>query len=106
MAKLFYNQDLMKYVTTFIYKDPRKRYPDQEEKRQKVLQTLNQDLEEYPSRMFCWNCDEPCYMDIAEGKRFYIKGDSGLMDTCLECSVRLENPNIHAIGYVYARWGI
>ena len=90
MAKLFHNEMLMMHITTFIHKDPRKRYADQEQKRQKVLQTLNHDLEEYPSKCICWNCEEPYYIFLSDEKRFYIKKDSGDYDTCMECMVEME----------------
>ena len=89
-SKIFNDLYLMNYITTFIHKDPRKKYSEQEDKRQKVIKTLNQDLQEYPSRAFCWNCDECMCIDISEDKRFFVKGDSGLFDTCLECEKKFD----------------
>jgi len=89
-SKIFNDLYLMNFITTFIHKDPRKRYIKQEDQRQKVLQTLNQDLQEYPSRCFCENCEECYYIDISEDKRIYVKEDSELYDTCLECMIKLN----------------
>ncbi len=98
MDKLFYNQDLMTYITTFIKKDPRKRYPEQEEKRQRFIQDFKSrvDYQEptptTKSHPFifqcCTKCDTPTELYFHKSTEGYIEIqplDEEWGEFCLEC---------------------
>ena len=95
MDKLFYNQDLMKYITTYIEKDPRKKYPDQEQKRRKLNKIIEDQYydpeivynEKSPQLWMCEYCEEPYivkFMVTGRPGMFYIKQEGGF-DCCKEC---------------------